>query len=114
MKVIRIITIVLLLVLLNGRVQSSDHNIEFINKIPAIIIIDSQYYELLEEKIDKSNVGNELGDIDNFNNVVSYIEKDNPYASIGKVYEVKGIDMEYAICIAINGDYCKAIASDNN
>lgn len=75
---------------------------EFTNLTPGEVQINEATYLLTDEIISNEDVQEEIGEITQVHEIVSYMENDNPYKNLGKIYKLKDIEMEEGIGVEVN------------
>jgi uncharacterized lipoprotein NlpE involved in copper resistance len=99
-----IITLLALLTLFSliGCSEKSLKKAEFTNTTPAQIKMNNTVYFMKDVILSADDIDNQIGEITKVNEIVSYLDADNPYKYPNKIFKVKEKDMEQVIGIQVN------------
>ncbi len=108
------ILLVICIMFLGGCSNSSIKQAQFTNLKPSISL-EGKEYIVSKDVVDKNTIAEQIAKVTTISNIVSYSEKDNPYKKIGKIYKIKGENIEKAIAVEINDSiYLAKIDSNLN
>lgn len=105
----RLIVLFWAVILLCGCEHNGMYKAVFTNTKPAIINMNGVTYSLTEEELKEDLIQREVGKVDRINEVVSYLEEDNPYKNIEGIYSIKDEKVVEKIALKINNKIYVAV-----
>lgn len=94
---------ILISIILSGCNSNNLSDAELTNFTPAVIKMDNFTYLMTDENVTANEAEEQIGEVTQIHALVSYSEDQNPYKNPSKIFKIKGISVEEAIAIQVNG-----------